>query len=128
MFQSVEVAESGDVGCNAPVVEVAGRFVQFLVLRHRPDDAFFKPSWEGFNWLASHCGLGVNVEDVRGTPWAVAFGESGYGAVVQQFDPLDGPVDAVAVADCEAGETLVLFVPGGYLLSCLLLESLQPLM
>ena len=68
------------------------------------------------------------MEDVRGTPWAVTFSKPGDGAVVQQFDPFDGSVDAIAVADGEAGEAFVFFIPWGYLLPGLLLETLQPLM
>ena len=125
LFQGVEVTESGDVSRNAPVVEVAGRFVQFLVLRHRPDDAFFEPSREGLDRLALYCGLGINVENVRGTPWAVAFGEPRHSAVVQQLDPLDGSMDAVAVTNGEAREAFVFFIPRGYLLPSLLLELLK---
>ena len=63
-----------------------------------------------------------------GTPRTVAFGEPGNGTVVQQFDPLDGSVDAVAIADGKAGEAFVFFIPQGYLLPGLFLESLEPLM
>ena len=62
---------------------------------------------------------------MRGTPWSVAFGEAGDCAVVQQLDPFDRPVDAVAVADGEPRETFVLFVPRGYLFPSLFLESLK---
>ena len=62
-----------------------------------------------------------------GTPWAVAFSEPGDCAVVQQLDPLDRSMDAVAVADGEAGEAFVFFIPWGYLLPSLLLEALQSL-
>ena len=67
------------------------------------------------------------MEDMGGTPWAVAFGESGDGAVVQQLDPFDGSVDPVAIADGEAGEAFVFFIPQGYLLPGLFLEALQSL-
>ena len=83
LLQRVEVAESGNVGGDAPVVEFASRFVQLVVLRHWSDDTFFEPSREGFNRLAPHCWLGVNMEDVRGTSRTVVFGEPGYCAVVQ---------------------------------------------
>ena len=82
MFQRVKVAESGDVRRDSPVVEVAGSLVQFVVLRHRANDALFEPSREGLNRLASYCGLSIDMEDVGGTPWAVAFGESRNRAVV----------------------------------------------
>ena len=125
MLQRVEVAELSDVGCDAPVVKVAGRFIQLLVLWHWSDDVFLKPSWEGFDRLASYCGLSVDVEDVGSTPRAIAFGEPGDCAVVQQLDPFDGSVDAVAVADGESREAFVLFIPRGYLLPSLLLKSLE---
>ena len=67
------------------------------------------------------------MEDVRGTPRPVAFGEPRNCAVVQKFDPFDRSVDAVAVADGEAGEAFVLFIPGGYFLPCFLLKSLKSL-
>ena len=63
-----------------------------------------------------------------GTTWAVAFCEAGHRIVVQQFYPLDRLVYTIAVADGEKGEAFVFFVPGGYLLPCLFLESLQFLM
>ena len=68
------------------------------------------------------------MEDMRGTPWAVAFGEPRDCAIVQQFDPLDGPVDAVAVANGKAGETFIFFIPRGYLLLGLFLKLFEPLM
>ena len=64
---------------------------------------------------------------VGGASRAVAFGESGDGAVVQQLDPFDGSVDAVAVADSEAWKTFVFFIPRGYLLPSFLLEPLKSL-
>ena len=67
------------------------------------------------------------MENVRGAARAVAFGEAGDCAVVQQFDPLDGAMDAVAVADGEAWKALVLLVSWGYLLPSLLLEPLKSL-
>ena len=67
------------------------------------------------------------MEDVRGAAGAVAFGETGDGAVVEQLDPLDRSMDAIAVGNGEEWETLVFFIPWGYLLPYLLLESLQPL-
>ena len=127
LLQCVEVAESSNVCCNAPVVEVAGRFIQLLVLRHQPDDALLEPSWEGLDWLASYCGLSVDVEDMGSTSWTVAFGEPGDCAIVQQLDPFDGLMDAIAVADGESGEAFVLFIPWGYLFPSLLLELLKPL-
>ena len=105
-----------------------GCLVQLLVLRHWPDDALFKPGQESLDWLASCCGLSIDVENVGSTPRAIAFSESGDGAVVQQLDPFDGPVDTITVANSEAGEALVFFIPQGYLLPGLLLEALQSLM
>ena len=127
LLQCVEVAEPSDISCDSPVVEFAGRFVQLLVLQHRADDVLFKPSQQGFNQLASCCGLSIDMEDVGGTPQAVAFGEPRDHAVVQQFDPFDGSVDTVAVADGETRETLVFLIPWGYLFPGLLLELLEPL-
>ena len=127
LFQRVEVAKPSNIGCDPPIVELVGCLVYFVILRHRSDDAFFKPGREGFNRLASCCRLSIDVEDVRGTSQAVAFGECGNCAIVQQLDPFDGSMDAVAVADSKAGEAFVFFIPWGYLLPCLLLESFQSL-
>ena len=96
-----------------------------MVLRHRSDDALFKPGREGFDRLAPHCGLSVDVENMRGTPWSISFGEPRDRAVVQQLDPLDGSVDAAVVADGEPGEAFVFFIPRGYLFPSLLLESFK---
>ena len=71
--------------------------------------------------------LGIDVENVRGAARAIAFHEAGHRTVVQQLDPLDGLVDAVAVANGEEGETFVLFISRGYLLPSLLLKFLQSL-
>ena len=125
LLQRVEVAESGDVSCNSPVVQFASCLVQLMILWHRANDPFFKPGWEGLDWLTSYCGLGVNVKNVRGTPRPIPFGESRYRTVVQQFDPLDGTMDAVTVADSKAREAFILFVSRGYLLPGLLLESFE---
>ena len=86
-----------------------------------------EPGWQGLDRLASYCGLGVDVKNVRGTSWAIAFGESGDCAVVQQFDPFDWSVDAVTVADCKTGKALVLFISRRYLLPSLFLELLESL-
>ena len=67
------------------------------------------------------------MEDMRGTPWTIAFGEPRDSTVVQQFDPLDGAMDAIAVADGEAREALVFFIPRGYLFPCLLLKAFESL-
>ena len=77
--------------------------------------------------MPSNCGLCVNVENVRGTPRAVSFSESRDRAVIQQLDPFDGPVNAVAVADGEPGEALVFLISRGNLLPGLLLKSFEPL-
>ena len=120
--------KSSDVSCDPPIVEVMGCFVQILILWHGPDDAFLEPGQKGLDWLALYCGLSIDVEDVRGTPWAVVFGEPGDRAVVQQFDPFDGPMDTVAVADGEARKAFVFFIPGGYPLPSFFLETFEPLM
>ena len=62
-----------------------------------------------------------------GAAWAVAFGETGDCTVVQQFDPFDRSMDAVAIADGEMGEAFVLFIPRRYLLPGLLLKAFEPL-
>ena len=128
LLQGVKVAESGDIGRNAPVVELAGRLVQFMVLWHWSDNALFEPGGEGFDRLASNGGLRINVEDMGGTPWTVAFSEPRDCAVVQELDPFDGSVDTIAVADGEPGEAFVLFVPQRYLLPSFFLESFESLM
>ena len=128
LLQRLEVAEPGDVGGDAPIVELAGRFIQLLILWHGSDDAFFEPGWKGLNRLASYCGLSIDVEDVRDTSWSIPFGESRDCTVVQEFDPLDRSVNAVAVADSKAGEAFVLFIPRGYLFPCFFLESFESLM
>ena len=75
--------------------------------------------------MSSCCGLGIDVENMRGAARAVAFREAGHGTVVQQLNPLDGSVDAVAVANSEKGETFILFISRGYPLPSLLLEFFQ---
>ena len=77
--------------------------------------------------MSSGSGLGIDVKDVRGATGAVAFSEAGNCAVVQQLDPLDRLVNAVAVANREPREALVFFVSWGYLFPGLLLEPFQPL-
>ena len=128
MLQRVKVAEPSDIGRDPPVVEVVGCLIQLLVLQHWSNDAFLKPGREGLDQLASHCGLSIDVKDVRGTPRTVTFCEPGDRAVVQQLDPFDRPVDAIAVADGETGEAFVFFVSRGYLLPGLFLEPFEPLM
>ena len=68
------------------------------------------------------------MEDVGSAAGAVAFGEPRDCTVVQELDPFDGSVDAVAVADRKIREALILFIPRGYLLPSLFLEALQPFM
>ena len=127
LLQRFKIAESSDVGSDTPIVKFAGRFVQLLILRHGSDDAFFEPCREGLDRLALHCGLSVDVKDVRGASRPVAFGESRDCAVVQELDPFDGPMDAIAIADCKAGEAFILLIPGGYLFPRFFLEMLESL-
>ena len=68
------------------------------------------------------------MENVRGAAWTITFGEARDCAVVQKLDPLDGSVDAVAVADGEVGEAFVFFIPRRYFFPGFFLEVLQPLM
>ena len=75
-----------------------------MILQHWPNNAFLEPGRKGFHGLPSGHGLGIDVEDMRGATRAVAFSKAGDCAVVQQLDPFDGLVDAVAVADSEVGE------------------------
>ena len=119
--------QPGDISSDPPVVELSGHFVQLVVLWHGSNDAFSEPGGKGFHRLTLHCRLGVDVENVGSTAQTVAFGEAGDCAVVQELDPFDGTVDAVAVADGEIGKTFVLFIPGGYLLPGLFLKALQSL-
>ena len=128
LLQGVEVSQSGDVSGDSPVIEFLGRFVQLVVLRHRPDDTFSEPGGKSFHGLTPHCRLGVDVEDVGSAAGTIAFSEPRDCAVVQELDPFDGPMDAVAVADGEVGEAFVFLVPWGYLLPRFFLESLQSLM
>ena len=97
----------------------------FLVLWHWSDNAFLEPGWQGLDRLASCCGLGVDVKDVRGASRAIAFGESGDCAIVQQLDSLDWSVDAVTVADSEARKAFVLLIPQRYFLPSFFLKLLE---
>ena len=68
------------------------------------------------------------MEDMGGTPWAVAFSEPRDCAIVQQLDPFDRSVDSIAIADGETREALILLISWRYLLPGLLLKAFEPLM
>ena len=65
------------------------------------------------------------MENVRGAAQAISFSEARHCTVVQQLDPLDRLVNAIAVTNGEERKAFVFFVARWYPLLCLLLESLQ---
>ena len=127
LLKRVKVPQSGNVCGDPPIVELTGRFIQFVILRHWSDDVLSEPDGESLHGLPSSRRLGVDVEDVWGAAGTVSFGESGYCTVVKEFDPFDGSVNAVAVADGETREAFILLVSGGYLFPSLLLKPFEPL-
>ena len=101
LLEHVVIAHPGNVSGNPPVVELASCFIKGVVLWHWADGELFEPCRQWLHWLTSSSGLGVDVEDVGSASQAVVLGKGRDCAVVQELDPLDGSMDAIALGNHE---------------------------
>ena len=84
---------------DTPVVELPRSFRKGVERSRRPQEDAFQPDREGFDGFCHSARLGVDLDDVRGVPGTVVFGEAGHRALLQLLDPFDFSLEAVADVD-----------------------------
>ena len=84
---------------DTPVVELPRSLCESVECCRRPQEDTLQPNREGFDGFGCRTGLSVDLDDVGSVTRAVVFGETGHGALLQLFDPLNLPLKTVADVD-----------------------------
>ena len=96
---------------DTPIFELPRCLSEGIECSRRPQENTFQPDGEGFDGFGRCAGLSIDLDDVRGVPWAVVLSEAGHSALLQLFDPLDLSLETVADIDSETGVLGVKDVP-----------------
>ena len=96
-------AESVEVSCNPPVLQVPGLVLDNSECGGGASDEFEQPVREWNDGLVGMVNPGVDVDDGWGSGADIGVGEACDSEVVHLLDPLGGSIDAFRGEDLEAG-------------------------
>ena len=88
---------------NAPVIELPRSFRERVECGRRSQKDALQPHGERFDGFGHCTGLGVDFDDMGSIARTIVFGEAGHGALLQLFNPLNLPLEAIADVDSEPG-------------------------